>query len=138
MRFTRTNRARVAGFDMTPMIDVVFQLIIFFLYTSQFTRLTRTPLDLPEQPGDALEAVEPADITIDIDRDGVYLIEREAITLDGIRELLAFEQVAGPVRVLVRADRSLPAGSLNGLATMLTDAGISGWELGTAKPAGSP
>lgn len=138
MRFTRSNRERVAGFDMTPMIDVVFQLIIFFLYTSQFTRLTRTPLDLPEQPGDALEVVEPANITIDIDRDGSYLIEREVRTLSQIQELVSFEQVAGPVRVLVRADRSLPAASLNRLASMLSDAGIAGWELGTAKPAGGP
>lgn len=136
MRFIRPNRSRVAGFDLTPMIDVVFQLIIFFLYTSQFTKLTRTPLDLPEQRGDQVEQVDPADVVIDIDRQGRYLIERVEFTLPEIDGLIAIERAAGPVRVLVRADRTLPAAAMNRLATVLSSAGVVGWELGTATPAG--
>ncbi|MCH8037092.1 MAG: biopolymer transporter ExbD, partial [Proteobacteria bacterium] len=37
---------------MTPMIDVVFQLMIFFMYTAQFAQVTRTAIDLPDEAGE--------------------------------------------------------------------------------------
>ena len=44
MRIPRSQSRSGFGFNMTPMIDVVFQLIIFFLVASHLTR-TETKLD---------------------------------------------------------------------------------------------
>ncbi len=42
MKFGRTPHAeRTLPVDLTPMIDVVFLLIIFFMVTAQFARITR-------------------------------------------------------------------------------------------------
>ena len=52
------SSARAVNIDMTPMIDIVFQLLIFFLVTSQMAEQTRTELDLPREKGE--ESVEQA------------------------------------------------------------------------------
>ncbi len=126
---------------MTPMIDVVFQLIIFFLYTSQFTTLVRTPLDLPEERGDPMSAERPATVVLDIAPDGTMLIEREPVDLARFASVVRAEinQAGGDaskVTVLVRADRSLDAAHANRVASTLSALGIRGWRLATEAPAG--
>ncbi len=126
---------------MTPMIDVVFQLIIFFLYTSQFTTLVRTPLDLPEERGDPLSAERPAMVVLDIAPDGTMLIEREPVDLARFASVVRAEinQAGGDasqVTVLVRADRSLDAAHANRVASTLSSLGVRGWRLATEAPAG--
>jgi biopolymer transport protein ExbD len=44
------------GFDMTPMIDVTFNLLVFFLLVSEFTKAKIVRLELPEP---AKELVKP-------------------------------------------------------------------------------
>ncbi|NEQ50166.1 MAG: biopolymer transporter ExbD, partial [Leptolyngbya sp. SIO3F4] len=52
---------------MTPMIDVVMLLIIFFLVTYQFSQSIRTPLELPRQEGQKLENQDNSgDIVVDL------------------------------------------------------------------------
>ncbi len=48
MRFGAARHTeRGVAVDLTPMIDVVFLLIIFFMTTAQFARLTRADVELP-------------------------------------------------------------------------------------------
>ena len=47
MNFRRTRREEV-GVNLTPLIDVVFLLLIFFMVSTTFTRETQLQLDLPE------------------------------------------------------------------------------------------
>ena len=141
MNFARSRARKVGGFNMTPMIDVVFQLIIFFLYTSQFSSLVRTPLDLPEERGDPLSSERPATVVLDITPDGTLLIEREAVDLAGLTSLLRAEidEAGGDaerVTVLVRADRSLDAAHANRVASALASLGVRGWRLATEAPGG--
>jgi len=127
-------------FDMTPMIDVVLQLIIFFMYTSQFAQLARTPIEMPEEAGDKAEH-KPITLTIDIDATGQLLVEGEIVTSDELDRLLQIElDKAGgdpaAVRVLIRPDRTLPSLHLNRLADRLARLGLRGWRLGTSVPMG--
>ena len=49
MKFARARqRRRSVAVDITPMIDVVFLLIIFFMTTAQFAQLTKAEVDLPQ------------------------------------------------------------------------------------------
>jgi biopolymer transport protein ExbD len=59
--------------DMTPMIDVTFQLIIFFICTIKFKTLegkleTQLPKDVGVNPSDAESLVEKAEIHMNVDR----------------------------------------------------------------------
>ena len=60
MKFKRDNRRKVlASLDMTPLIDVVFQLLIFFMVSSTFVVQSSVPIELPEAEGaDQLESKE--------------------------------------------------------------------------------
>ncbi|MEX0962598.1 MAG: biopolymer transporter ExbD, partial [Pseudohongiellaceae bacterium] len=47
MKFNRSKREELA-INMTPLIDVVFLLLIFFMVTTTFSRETRLLVNLPE------------------------------------------------------------------------------------------
>jgi biopolymer transport protein ExbD len=138
MTFRRPPRRPRSGFDLTPMIDVVLQLIIFFMYTSQFSRMVRTPLDLPREPGEKERAPGPSPFTLDVNREGRYIADGREVTLaqflDMIRVELARGPAAEPLDLLVRADRAAPAAAVNRLAEALARLGVRTWQLGTAEP----
>jgi biopolymer transport protein ExbD len=73
--------------NLTPLIDVVFLLLIFFMVSTTFTRDTRLLIELPEADGERVESEEPQQIEIAISRDGSYsvngngLVNRQADTL---------------------------------------------------------
>lgn len=124
---------------MTPMIDVVLQLIIFFLYTAHFSSMTRSPVDLPRERGEEVMASSGA-IVIDITDEGEYRIERDVVNLARIETIVSVEvdRLGGPaaIEVLVRADRSVPASRINELARRLSSMGVRNWRLGTADQGG--
>ena len=72
------------GMDMTPMIDVVFQLIIFFMTVSQQSHLVATELELPRMAGAIDQA--PATLTINITHDGRIIVSGEPIGLARLDE----------------------------------------------------
>lgn len=133
-------RRKIARFDMTPMIDVVFLLIIFFMYTSHFAQTAHTPIDLPEEEGEREQAT-PATLTLDVDAEGRYSIMGRSVEFNQIAARLnatIAETGAQPgeVDLLIRADRNVPAAYINRLASELSDSGIRAWKLGTAVPGG--
>lgn len=140
MQFSRTTRRSPLEQDLTPLIDVVLQLIIFFLYTSSFTQMIKTRIDLPEQPGQGA-IVEPATIVIDLDADGTLLVETRPITLEALARIVTHEldRAGDPalVDVLLRPDRNLPASHLNEVASTLSALGVQRWKLGTRVPVGA-
>ena len=128
MRGKRFQRRRGSDVDLTPMIDVVLQLIIFFMVTSQFTQLVRSELDLPEQRGEAADRVRPALVVIDMQADGTLLVEQQPIALEeiGLRLATDLAQAADAVtaRVLIRAHRDAPTGAIDRLVNELGALGV--------------
>ncbi|MFW6133353.1 MAG: ExbD/TolR family protein [Planctomycetota bacterium] len=59
--FKRTGQAGEVSVNMTPMIDIVFQLIIFFILASQFAsaEIARMSLPFPHNPDPARTPVVP-------------------------------------------------------------------------------
>jgi len=53
-RRRRTSSRAFSAADLTPMVDVVFLLIVFFILVSQLTRTERTPIALPALAADLL------------------------------------------------------------------------------------
>ena len=51
MRLSKHRRAGVPLMNMTPMIDVVFLLLIFFMTVSQVSQINRERLRLPKEKG---------------------------------------------------------------------------------------
>ncbi len=121
------------GFDMTPMIDVVMLLIIFFLVTSQFSQSIRTQIDLPKQQGEQTDADTSGDIVVDLLADGSIRLEGEAISLDSFIAMVGAEILHGNAQteVLIRPERNGPAMHLNKLCRRLSSAGVRAYRIAT-------
>lgn len=55
MNFERSNKKSVSGLLLTPLIDIVFILIIFFMLTTSFMRVESLELILPSKGGKAAQ-----------------------------------------------------------------------------------
>lgn len=93
MEFRRQVRTE-EGVNLTPLIDVVFLLLIFFMVSTTFTKETHLAVDLPEaSAGSAL--VENAGIDIVISASGDYSINGQLVVNQQAKTLSrALEQVA--------------------------------------------
>ncbi|GAB5495331.1 MAG: biopolymer transporter ExbD [Phycisphaerales bacterium] len=123
-----------SGFDMTPMIDVVMLLIIFFLVTSQFSQSIRTPLELPRQDGQQLtDQDNSGDVVVDLLANGTIRLEGEEIAMDSFIAMIKAEIVHGDsnLEVLIRPDRSGPALHLNRLCAGLSEIGVRAYRVAT-------
>lgn len=110
MKTLRRTREEV-NVELTPLIDVVFLLLIFFMVSSTFIRETEVKIDLPEASGEVRE-VETDIVEITVDRGGEYsvngriLVNAELATLlRALRELQASGATVNPEkRVIITAD----------------------------------
>ncbi|PCI76337.1 MAG: biopolymer transporter ExbD [SAR86 cluster bacterium] len=91
MKFKRANREELA-INMTPLIDVVFLLLIFFMVTTTFSRETRLLVNLPEADAEASES-NPAQIEILVARDGSFSINGRALVNSRIETLVQGLQI---------------------------------------------
>lgn len=141
-RGTSTPRHMI-DLDMTPMIDVVMLLIIFFMLTSRFGDLRRTEIDLPRQPGEREASRREPALIIDLRGDGRTLVDSREVSITELERLarvgLAGATVSEPFEVLIRPDRNAPARHLDAVLSRLAATGVSTWRLGTTEPdGGSP
>ena len=87
MRIPRREVSRDVGFNMTPMIDVVFQLIIFFLLSSHLAKQeTQLPLPLPTAgSGQAEQDSDRPRLTVNVLADGTLLVAGHVVAAAGHR-----------------------------------------------------
>lgn len=91
---------------LTPMIDVVFLLLIFFMVTTTFNQQTELKINLPEAKGQETESVEKM-VVLTIDADGIYFITGS----DGLPHQLINQENATLKRALSQAagnSRNIP------------------------------
>ncbi len=86
MKFKRSVREELA-INITPLIDVVFLLLIFFMVTTTFSRETRLLVNLPEADAQLIER-QPAQIEITVAREGSYAINGRALVNNRIETLM--------------------------------------------------
>jgi biopolymer transport protein ExbD len=73
----RRRRSENLEISITPMIDVVFLLLIFFMVTTTFSRETELQIQLPEAQGQ--DAAEKNIIEITVDAEGNYYVDRHQV-----------------------------------------------------------
>lgn len=87
MKFRRQSREEL-NVNLTPLIDIVFLLLIFFMVSTTFTRETQLSVDLPEATGFAREEVEKQ-VEILIDEAGGYRVNGTPLVDNRMRTLQA-------------------------------------------------
>ena len=87
------NDARV---EIMPLIDVIFLLLTFFIYSMvMMVRAEVLPVELHSFASGEPTTVSPA-VSITIDRDGVLFLDREPIALEAVLDRLSALRIADP------------------------------------------
>ncbi len=110
MRVPSSSQRRSAGANMTPMIDVVFLLIIFFLVSSHLARQeNRLPLDLPIAASFGPTDPERAALTISVDAGADWRIAGNVVDAAGLAQTLRDhrERQGRTASIRVRTDRGV-------------------------------
>lgn len=94
--------------DMTPLIDMVFQMLIFFLLTTTFAANVKEggmPVDLPRAKTAQIPSLA-SQVVVAILQDGRMVLGGEAVSDEGLREKLEQVKQQNPqAMVVIQADR---------------------------------
>lgn len=116
--------------NLTPMIDMVFLLIIFFIVSSNMVQQeSNIPVDLPgAQTGELRKNDEKSKkIVITVLGDGTIALGTQTMTLEQLEKHLASQHQPAyePVTVRIRADRMTPYGFVEPIMTRCIETGIT-------------
>jgi biopolymer transport protein ExbD/biopolymer transport protein TolR len=90
--------------DITPLVDVVFLMLIFFMVSTTFNVSSSLKLDLPSSNATA-EQKEMKQMTISINADGVFYVQDEPVDDADLRKRILNVSRGDPtMRVVLRAD----------------------------------
>ncbi|MDQ7002727.1 MAG: biopolymer transporter ExbD [Ghiorsea sp.] len=90
--------------DLTPMIDVVFLMLIFFMVSTSFTADNSIKMDLPQSKAQAANK-EEKQVVISIKADGQLYVQDERVKdADLRRRILNITKGDPNMRVVIRAD----------------------------------
>ncbi len=137
MRSKRSHRPRrPLTFNMAPMIDVVFLLIIFFVLVSTFASAERVPMELPDPDASQAKNVKlTSRVIINVQRadpaaaDGSGVqYNLGAIRVDSLGDmserLARYAREVPNLKVVIRADRRLPYGAVREVMEVVAENGI--------------
>jgi biopolymer transport protein ExbD len=98
------------GIDMSPMIDCVFILLIFFIVTTTFVEETGIEVDKPQAASSV--RLEKTSILIALTANGAVVYGGREIGMSGVQPLVRRMLQKEDVPVIVQADAAAPAGLL--------------------------
>jgi biopolymer transport protein ExbD len=121
------------GFQLAPMIDMTFLLLIFFMVT---TKISKEQVNVEIKLPTAANASIPDDLSnrdiISIDKDGTYYIgQNPAEKKELTAHLKERFKVNPPLRLYVRADKNTPGKQIKELMRIASEAGAVNVIFGT-------
>ena len=135
MKFRQVRR-ELPALNLTPLIDIVFLLLIFFMVTTSFSRETRLLVSLPEASGSAENPAESIEVLVD--REGGYAINGRRLVnaeVDSLVRGLELES-GGDVSLLVVlvADAEVQHQSVVSAMEAIGRAGFASLSIATREP----
>jgi biopolymer transport protein ExbD len=122
------NKGRAGNLlDLTPMIDVVFNLLIFFMVVSHFAKQDLSmPVQLPMGSEAMPLTAKPKEIFINIDLSGRYFIGARQFAEEELGDYLEQAAIDNPVSqtVLIRADKRAAWDNVATAMRLCNEAGI--------------
>ena len=141
MRFERDGKRKVrAAMDLTPLIDVVFQLLIFFMLSSTFVVQRSIQIEVPEAEGGV--TLEQKDLSVTIaygeggpdDQGPVYVNDVPMGSWGELSTTLGNAHAErGDIVVLIRPDARVPTERLVRVLGIASSVGIERYGI-AAKP----
>jgi len=128
-RFTRNNHEAV-NVDLTPMIDMVFILLIFFLVTASFNKMNAIDIERPN--GSTSDVQDAVSLVISIDSANGIWLQGEPIDIRKLRSSVKSLSGAEHTSVMLNADKSVNTGRLIEVLDQVRLAGVNNVAVATA------
>lgn len=126
MRRRRSSSIEEAEVDLTPMLDVVFIMLIFFIVTASFIKEVGIDLNRPP-PGESAKTVtENENILIQITNEGLIFVDRRSVDIRAVRANIERLHAERPNGQVVVAPSSASANGL--LVEVMDQARLAGVE----------
>ncbi len=113
--------------NLTPMIDIIFQLIIFFMVGSRFTEMDKkVDVSVPQVGNASQLPTAPTRYVVNVHRDGQLTFNNQPVTLDSLTaELKAARKTKTDLNVVVRGDADGPLQNVAAVLTACRQAGVA-------------
>jgi biopolymer transport protein ExbD len=122
--------------DMTPMVDVAFLLLIFFMSTSQFDPPQKVPIILPDSHSN-LKVPESDVLILGISKDNQLLWQvgknpQEETDMASLEQLVSEQRRKNPrIRVAIKADKESDYGTMEDVMAIMQKTNTITFELVT-------
>ncbi|KZX58960.1 biopolymer transporter ExbD [Halioglobus sp. HI00S01] len=114
-----------AELDMTPMLDIVFIMLIFFIVTTSFVKESGVTVNSPQ--AETASAQESANIFIAITASGEVWVDRRPVDLRSVRAIVARLHADNPEgSVIIQADEASSTRMLVEVMDQVRLAGVQG------------
>jgi biopolymer transport protein ExbD len=136
MKFNDRSEVEEVSINLTPLIDVVFLLLIFFMVSTTFDTTSQLKIQLPEASDSQLEkARNPLKLTID-SRGHFFLNARELSGIKSEALMFALKRVMnGEDRpIVIQSDAASPVQSLVTAMDVVGRLGLSHVSIATTRP----
>ncbi len=121
-RLTRRRLPLAVGMEITPLIDIVFLLLIFFMLTSSFVFQQGIKVHLPKTV--TADVAQKENVVITVAQQGHLYLGSHVVTLQELRKKLSHaQQIHRPV--LIRADRKAALGRVVEVWDLCRDLGFT-------------
>jgi biopolymer transport protein ExbD len=131
----KSSRA-LSALNLTPLIDVVFLLLVFFLVASRLSEEDRK-LDvvLPSAGSAQPMTAEPREIIVSIDQSGKFFLDAKVVTEQELKGILEKAVADNPAQqsVIIRGDRRTPFQYVVTVMDLCNQAGVSNYSVTTAE-----
>jgi biopolymer transport protein ExbD len=125
--------------SLTPLIDVVFLLLIFFLVATRFAQDDRElPVQLPSASSAVPMTMEPAELVVNVDASGQYMVQGERVTLERMESILRKAVADNPINqlVIIRGDRNVAFQSIVSVMDLCTKVKVPSYKISTESKEG--
>lgn len=133
MRLTNNLKPKV-GIDITPLVDVVFILLIFFMVTSTFLELPGMKLDLPTSK--TAKGQSSKQVTLFLTKEGNILLGEESISLEALPGRLksAMKKQEEGKALVIKGDKEVAYGRVVTVMDIAKTAGVQKLVVATKFP----
>lgn len=127
---SRSTSDQISDIDMTPMLDIVFIMLIFFIVTTSFVK--ESGIDVNRPTAQTAEKKEQAHIIVSIKANGEIWIDKRAVDVRAVRANVARLQAENPLgSVIIAADRDTKTHVLVQVMDQIRLAGITNAAIAT-------
>ena len=137
MLLTSRHARPVRRISLTPLIDIVFILLLFFMVSTTFQRESEINIELPEASAEPVEEREEM-LELVIDAEGHYFIDEQQVVNTELETLKqAIQKFLGErseIPVVIRADRMTPYESVVRAMDATAQLGLVQMSLATSQP----